>query len=181
MKRLALLVVMLSLTGAPAAFAQDGTVVDVAELLESPTAFVGEVTVVGELIGDYGFRSDSSMWTQLNGDSYVFDPILDDGALTGANVGVAVRMPAAIAGQLDPPGGYRVRGPVVEVTGIWKYHDPDRGGESYLDVIELIVVEPGRGLTEHPTYFVGAAGLVLIAYAVVMRRRRSWMAFGRAN
>lgn len=171
MRRIALVIVMLSLVGTPAALAQGAPIVEVTHLLENPTEYVGEVVVVGELIGDYGFRSDESMWTQLNDDSYVTDPVLDDGELTGANVGVAVRIPAAIAEQLDPPGGYRVRGPVVEATGIWKYHDPDRGGESYIDVVSLIVVEPGRGLTEHPTYFVGAFGLVLITYAAFMRRR----------
>lgn len=171
MRRFVVFVLLLSVAGVPAAFAQEGPVVDVADLLETPTEYAGEISVVGELIGDYGFRSDDSMWTQLNDDSYALDPVLDDGALTGGNIGVAVRIPVALTEQLDPPGGYRVRGPVVEATGVWKYHDPDRGGETYIDVIELTVVEPGRGLTEHPTWFVGAVGLILIAYAIFMRRR----------
>jgi len=170
-RRISLLAVLLMLVGVPAAAAQDANSVDVGDLLENPAEYVGEVTVVGELIGDYGFRSDQSMWTQLNDDSYTFEPVLDDGPLTGGNVGIAVRIPTAIAEELDPPGGYRVRGPVVEVTGTWRYHDPDRAGESYVDVVELAVVEPGRGLTEHPNYVVGVAGLVLIGFALVSRRR----------
>ncbi|MCP4966365.1 MAG: hypothetical protein GY926_14170 [bacterium] len=169
MRRFAALVLLLSLVGVPAASGQES--VDVADLLEAPIDYIGEVSVVGELIGDYGFRSDDSMWTQLNDDSYAFDPVLDDGALTGGNIGVAVRIPAELAASLDPPGGYRVRGPVVEATGVWKYHDPDRGGETYIDVVGLTVVESGRGLTEHPTWLVGAFGFVLIAYAIFMRLR----------
>ncbi len=172
MKRFSLLfVVLLSMPGIPAAGAQAAVVVDVGDLLENPVEHIGEVTVVGELIGDYGFRSDDSMWTQLNDDSYVLDPIQDDGALTGGNVGVAIRIPAEVARRLDPPGGYRVRGPVVAARGIWKYHDPDRSGESYIDVIDLTVVEAGKGLTEHPDYFVGVVGLVLVVFATLMRRR----------
>ena len=54
--------------------------------------------------------------------------------LAGANLGIGVRFPAELWPGFDSPGGYRVRGPVVELTGIWRYHDPERGGESYLDV-----------------------------------------------
>ena len=169
MRRFAIAVLLFSLLSVPAAFSQES--VDVATLLETPTEYTGQVSVVGELIGDYGFRSDGSVWTQLNDDSYAVDPVLDDGALTGGNIGVAVRIPVALVDELDPPGGYRVRGPVVEATGVWKYHDPDRGGETYIDVIELTVIDPGRGLTEHPTWLVGAVGIFLIAYAIFMRRR----------
>lgn len=169
MRRLLVLVVLLGTISPSPALAQN--TVDVVDLLEDSLAYAGEVTVVGELIGDYGFRSDGSMWTQLNDDSYAVESILDDGALTGGNVGVAVRIPHAIAETLDPPGGYRVRGPVVQATGIWKYHDPDRGGESYIDVVQLTVVESGRGLVEHPNYLVGVSGLLLVGAALVLRRK----------
>lgn len=172
MKRFLLVAAALLMAGAPAAIAQSPVGLDVAELLKNPEEYAGEVTVSGELIGDYGFRRDGFMWTQLNDDSYAENEILDDGALTGGNIGVAVRIPDAIAGQLDPPGGYRVRGPVVAVSGIWKYHDPDRGGESYVDVTSLIVVEPGRELVEHPNYLVLVAGGILLFGALGLRRRR---------
>jgi hypothetical protein len=161
---------VVSMLASPA-LAQGAGVVDVGELLDNAPDYVGEITVRGELIGDYGFRGDGSMWTQLNDDSYAFDPVLDDGELTGSNVGVAVRIPVAVAEELDPPGGYRVRGPVVLVTGTWKYHDVDRGGESYIEVATLQVVEPGRPLAEHPNFLVLAAGIVLAGGALYLRRR----------
>lgn len=169
MRKLPILLVAVVLATPVAAAAQ--IKIGVAELLESPDAFNGlEITVEGELIGDYGFRGDGSMWTQLNDDSYALDPVQDDGALTGGNVGVAVRIPSDAASALDAPGGYRVRGPVVEATGIWRYHDQDRGGESYVDVAELVIVEPGRELVEHPSYSVLIAGIVLVLAALVLRR-----------
>ncbi len=173
MKRILLLAAAMLLLGNPAALSQSAVGVDVGDLLENPMDFVGEITISGELIGDYGFRSDGTMWTQLNDDSYAADPVQDDGALTGGNIGVAVRIPEALAAQLDPPGGYRIRGPVVAVSGIWKYHDPDRGGESYVDGTSLKLVEPGRDLAEHPNYLVLVVGGALLFGALALRRRGS--------
>ncbi|GMQ86478.1 MAG: hypothetical protein BMS9Abin07_2057 [Acidimicrobiia bacterium] len=150
-----------ALTAAPAV-AQ--VIVPVEDLLADPSAFNGQtITVEGELIGDYGFRSDGTMWTQLNDDSYVQAPVVDGGELTGSNVGIGVRMPAALAQSLDPPGGYRVRGPVVQATGVWKYHDPDRQGESYLDASAVETVEQGTRLEESGNMVAIGIGVLLLA------------------
>jgi hypothetical protein len=160
------------LLGLAVAFALGPTVahaaeeVTVSDLIELSSDLAGkEVTVEGELIGDYGRRRDGSVWTQLNGDSYVNAPIVEGGPASGSNVGVGIRIPAEMAADLDSAGGYRVRGPVVRVTGIWKYHDPDRQGESYLEVRSLEVIESGRNLAEDPDWPVFITGLVLLAAA----------------
>lgn len=173
MKRILFLAAALVIVGATPAIAGEFTEVVVGDLVNDPATYEGPVVVVGELIGDFGFRRDGSMWTQLNGDSYAMDPILDGGALTGGNVGVAVRIPQTEAADLDPPGGYRVRGPIVQISGTWRYHDENRGGESYLDVTSLAIVEPGHGLPEHPNYWIMGAGFALIAAALVVRWPRS--------
>lgn len=140
--------------------------VSVPELIELASELAGEeVTVHGELIGDYGSRSDGWMWTQLNGDPYVVSPIGEEGSPVGANVGIGVRIPTDLARDLDPPGGYRHRGPVVRVTGIWKYHDQERLGESYLEVQTLAVVEPGRLFEEEVDWVVVSIGLALLLVA----------------
>jgi hypothetical protein len=148
----------------------------VVELLTDGAEHAGEqITIEGELVGDYGFRSDGFMWTQLNDDSYARAAIVDGGPRTGSNVGVGVRMPVELAANLDPAGGYRLEGPVVAVTGVWRFHDPARGGESYLDVADISVVEPGRRLQEGPDWVVFSIGVALLATAAVLWivRRRS--------
>ena len=171
-------VVLIGTLGALAIPAQAASVaVSVVELLEDGEAHAGqEVTVVGELIGDYGFRRDGSMWTQLNGDSYAIRPVVDGGPLRGANLGIGIRMPEELGRQLDPPGRYRRVGPVVLVTGIWKFHDPDRQGETYLDVQSIELQAQGRKLVEHPNWPAYAVGFAFFAIAaviaVVYRRER---------
>lgn len=151
---------------APAFAAEE---VSVPEILERGAELAGEeVSVEGELIGDYGFRDDGSMWTQLNGDAYVHRPIREGGPPLGANVGIAVRMPVELTGALDPPGRYRNRGPVVRVTGIWKYHDSRRSGESYLEVQTLTVTEPGRQLSEDVNWIAVILGALLLVGAGVI-------------
>jgi hypothetical protein len=143
--------------------------VSVLELLELGAELAGEeVTVEGELVGDYGFRDNGWMWTQLNGDAYVRRPLREGSEAVGANLGIAIRVPVELTEVLDPPGRYRNRGPVVRVTGIWKYHDTARPGESYLEVQSLSVTEPGRQLNEEVNWIVVLLGALLLVGAGVI-------------
>jgi hypothetical protein len=156
-------------------FAVPGTAaaeeLSVSELIADSAALSGlDVTVEGEFVGDYGFRDDGWMWTQLNGDDYVFAPIGDGGEPTGGNTGVGVRLPLELGEGLDPPGGYRNRGPIVRVTGIWKHHDPARQGESYLDVTSLTVAQPGRPIDQDSQWTAMLIGLGFLAGSLVLRR-----------
>ena len=143
--------------------------VTVNEILEMGADLAGEeVALEGELVGDYGFRDDGSMWTQLNGDTYALLPIREGGRPAGANIGIALRIPLDLSGGLDPPGGYRYRGPIVRVIGIWKYHDTARPGESYVEVQSLTVTEPGRQLDQEIDWDVILFGLVLLIGAGII-------------
>lgn len=150
--------------------------VGVAELLDAADAYDGrEITLTGELIGDFQ-RRDEFVWTQLNDDPYVTAPLHDGGSLAGTNLGVAVAIPTEEfdAGGFQHPGGYRFRGPVVSVTGLWRYHDEARGGETYLAVTSLVVVEPERAIVEGGDLPVLLVGLALVALGLalpVIRRR----------
>lgn len=145
----------------------------VSDLIANSEELSGSVvTVEGELVGDYGFRDDGWMWTQLNGDSYVQTPIREGGEPVGGNTGVGIRMPTRLGDRLDPPGGYRNRGPIVRVTGVWKHHDPARQGESYLEVTFMTVGQPGREISEEPQWIATWAGLGLLAGSLALRRRR---------
>ncbi len=145
--------------------------VSVVELLEDGAAYAGqEITVVGELVGDYGFRRDGWMWTQLNTDSYAIRPIVEDGPLRGPNLGIGVRMRAELGRDLDPPGRYRTLGPVVVATGIWRYHDEGRQGETYLEITSLELQIPGRALSEQPDWTLYGFGFLLLGAAAIIGR-----------
>ncbi len=161
------------------ALARGSELVPVSQLVDDGARFDNtEITVEGELVGDYGFRDDGFMWTQINDDSYAREALVDGGPRTGTNVGVGVRMPSALGEGLDPVGGYRLEGPLVQLTGIWRYHDPDRGGESYLEVGELVVVGGGRRLEEGPDWAVLALGVLLLITSVVMWRQHRRVVVG---
>ncbi|MPZ51794.1 MAG: hypothetical protein GEU79_03510 [Acidimicrobiia bacterium] len=150
------------------------TEVTVSVLIDFGAEWAGEEVVVrGELVGDYGFRGDGWMWTQLNGDAYVSQPIGDGGRPQGGNSGVGIRMPNEMGRGLDPPGGYLRRGPVVKATGVWKWHDPSRQGESYLEVSSLEVIEEGYEMDEGVDWgvIVVGAGLILLCPILWPRRR----------
>ena len=154
----------------------EGPRVSVSDLIADGEAYDNTlITVEGEFVGDYGFRRDGFMWTQLNDDSYARDALVNGGPRTGANTGIGVRMPSSLGENLDPVGGYRLEGPLVQLGGIWRYHDPDRGGETYLDVAELVVIEDGRRLEEGPDWVVFGFGVVLIGASAALwyRRRRA--------
>jgi hypothetical protein len=168
----AIVAVILALPGAASA-----TEVSVTSLIEDGESFDGEViTVVGELVGDYGSRRDGFTWTQLNQDAYVEAPVVDGGPLVGGNVGIGVQIPTDLTTSFDPPGRYRQVGPIVAATGVWKYHDPQRQGESYLAVDGIEVLEQGRELSEPPDWIALTIGLALAVGAIAvlaLRRRRA--------
>jgi len=166
-------VALIMLSWPHAAAAQEAEPVSGEDLVVNSIEYDGtRVAVEGELVGDYGFRDDGFMWTQLNDDSYARRALVNGGPRTGGNIGIGIRMPTALAGGLDPVGGYRLEGPLVLAEGTWHHHDPDRGGESYLEVHTLTVVESGRRLQEGPDWEVFVVGSLLTALAVGMWWRR---------
>ena len=157
----------------------DVAVVDVAELLRDPASYtapgVAEVRVRGELVGDFGHRQDA-VWTQLNQDSYSAAPIRTGGPLAGGNQGIGVRIPLAIWQDPGAPGDYRHRGAIVEVVGVWRYHDPDRAGESYLDATGFTIVDPPAPLGEEfPWSRLLVGGALLIGAGVIAASSRKRM------
>jgi opacity protein-like surface antigen len=173
MKAILAMVTLLMFIASPAA-AADTT--DASALVNTPEAFAGKlITVSGELVGDYGFRDNGTVWTQLNDDAYAVTPLRDGGRLSGGNLGIGIHGDADLFKNLDPPGRYNRVGPVVSVTGTWRYHDPERGGETYLQVDTLVVVRSGFPLpASHAPVALAIGALLVIVSAgllVVARRR----------
>lgn len=166
-------ITMLSLTPAGAVEPE----VDLVDLLADPSAYssprVESIRVRGELVGDFGRRGDA-VWTQLNDDAYAAAPLLSGGRLSGPNVGIGVRIPLAVWEDVGDAGGYRHRGAIVDLVGAWRYHDPDRGGESYLDVTGFAVVAPEQPLSEDVGWVPLGIGFALLgASGILTLRTRS--------
>jgi hypothetical protein len=156
-------------------------VVTVEDLVDRPAEYaaprVPEVVVHGELVGDFGRRPNGDVWAQLNGDAYATVPLLAGGELAGSNIGIGVRIPAALWPQLADvaqAGGYRLRGPLVRFTGEWRYHDPQRGGESYLEVTRIEIYDAPVLLVDDANWFPFVFGVLLLGTAslIMLATRR---------
>lgn len=119
---------------------------EVAEVLSDPEEYAGQrLTITGELVGDYSPRSEG-VWVQVNDDPFVETPIVAGGEPSVTSAGIGALIPTDLFDAVvdAPPGRYGRTGPVVELGGVFRYHDPDRGGETYLEVETASLVEPGR-------------------------------------
>ena len=117
------------------------TPVDVAELLAEADAYdLMEVTVVGEIVGDYGDRGEI-VWVQLNDDAYTHQPPGSDRQLAGTNIGISVRFSEVSLEGFGSPGGHGVRGPIVEVTGVFRNLHPEMGGLTFIEATDVVLVQ----------------------------------------
>lgn len=168
MTRAALTLTGLLLLAAPAA-AQE--VVPVSTLLALSDEYDQQVvTVRGELVGDYGERGDIT-WVQLNDDAYVEAPLGRSGRLGGTNTGIGVRISGSVPDAFGEPGRHGVRGPVVEVVGVFRNLDPALGGLTFIEAVEVDLIAPAEPVAgpgvDLPALIAGAvltvAGLLTLA------------------
>lgn len=160
-------VIVLALAIVPSAMADQVAVADlVVDSAAYDAAAVGEITIEGELVGDFQ-RRGAFVWVQVNGDVYADRALLDGGSHGGSNVGIGARFPTVLFDSLEAgtPGGYRVRGAIVTLTGEWHHHDEARGGESWFEVTGATVLSPERHLGEPMSWPVMVSGLLLLLLA----------------
>lgn len=171
MSRLFPLVVLLGvITTSPAAAS------DLGSILDDPGAWHERAVVVrGELVGDYGPRGEH-VWVQLNDDAYADTPLVERDRPAGLNLGLGVRIPDAL---FDPawgsPGRHGIKGPIVQVRGVFRHNDPSESGETFIDVTHVDLISPSRTLDE-PSPGAGiwvGLGLVVSAGAVWLLGRRT--------
>lgn len=122
---------------------------EVSEVLADPEEYAGrELSITGELVGDYSRRSEG-VWVQVNDDPFVTKPIVAGGdpSTTSTGLGALVATDLFDSVVEGLPGRYGRSGPVVQFEGVFRYHDPGRGGESYLEVEGASLAHPAR---DHP-------------------------------
>lgn len=170
--RTAITFALLMLLPAIGASAQE--LVPVSALIESPESFDGDVlTIRGEIVGDFGVRSDT-VWVQVNDDAYVDRPLLDRDRPAGGNTGIAVRYARDAHQAFGDPGGYGVRGPVVEVTGVFHHLDPESGGLTFVDAVEIDLVSASTPVETPPAtgWHVAVGSVLAIVSLALMAQRR---------
>lgn len=148
------------------------SVVPVSELDGEPDTWDGrEVTVTGEIIGDYSVRGDV-LWFQLNDDAYATVPLAERDAPAGGNIGIGVRLPRDLwQSDWGDPGRYGTRGPLVEVTGMFRHNSPTDQGETFIEAHTATLVEAGRPVEPAPASPAPAiVGLVFGAIGIVLYR-----------
>lgn len=170
--RLLLALALLVLPALPA------SATEVAEVLTDPEAYSGrQLTITGELVGDYSRRGEG-VWVQVNDDPFVSTPVAAGGEPSTTSSGIGALIPTDLfdAVVVGPPGRYGRTGPVVELEGVFRYHDPERGGETYLMVESATLVDPARpyDVPGPDRWLWIGTGLILAAGAgaLVVRRTR---------
>lgn len=139
------------------------TQVSVVDLDGDPEAWDGQkIAVTGEFIGDYSRRSDV-VWVQLNDDVYTETPLAERPEPAGGNAGVGVRIPLESFDEAwGQAGGYDVRGPIVEVEGVFRYNSPDHQGATFLEATSVELVASARRIELRPASTLRAfVGLLL--------------------
>lgn len=171
MRRLATLALALLGLALPAA-AQEVT--EISTLLALPDEFEQQiVTIRGEIVGDYGDRG-GVVWVQVNDDPYVDQPLAEFGRLGGSNTGMSVQLSQPIPVAFGRPGGYRIRGPIVEVTGVFHHLDPALGGLTFIEAANIDLLEASRRLPERgmdTTAAVVGGALTLLGLLTMAQRR----------
>lgn len=153
--------------------------VEVAELDRDPATWEGrQVTLTGELVGDYSARNDV-VWVQLNDDAYVDAPLLERNGPEGTNLGMGVRMPVELfqPQSWGGPGRYGRRGPIVAVTGTFIYNEPV-SGDTFVEATEVELIEPARDIDVPVPVGTWIVATVLLAIGmtlgiVAVRRQRA--------
>ncbi|MEX1004305.1 MAG: hypothetical protein WD990_13355 [Acidimicrobiia bacterium] len=170
MKRFAV-ALMCFLLPAAAAHAQEELAVST--LLAQPDVYNQQiVTIRGEIVGDYGDRGDV-VWVQLNDDPYVDQPFAEEGRLAGTNTGISVRLNGGVPAEFGPPGGYGIRGPIIEVTGVFRDLDPELGGLTFVEATAVALVSPAEAFAEPgPDTAAAVTGATLTAIALLAMAHR---------
>lgn len=171
MRRMWILVV--AVLAIPAAPASAQEVTEVSSLLALPDEFDQQiVTIRGEIVGDYGDRTDV-VWVQVNDDPYVDEPLVINGRLAGTNTGISVRLAGEVPSTFGSPGGYGVRGPIVEITGVFRDLDPALGGLTYIEATGVELIAPSERLSEPgPSTAATATGAVLTVLGLLALAQR---------
>jgi hypothetical protein len=115
--------------------------VQISSLIENMQKYDGRVvTIQGEAIGDFMVRGVNA-WITVNDDAYSKASIEEGGELVGmSNSGIGVWIPEQQGRQIGTFGGWKNKGTIVRVTGVFHRACPEHGGDTdiHADLVEVI-------------------------------------------
>ncbi|MHB8895477.1 MAG: hypothetical protein ACYC99_09925 [Candidatus Geothermincolia bacterium] len=124
----------------PAAASAEETVTTT-QLIENMQKYDGKIVAVqGEAIGDLMIRGHFA-WITVNDDKYSKKSIQEGGELVGmSNSGIGVWVPAEEGRRIEVYGGYKYKGSVVKVVGVFHRACTQHGGDTdiHADAVEVI-------------------------------------------
>lgn len=144
-----------------------------ADLVEQPKEFDGQdVTFAGEAIGEAMVRGDMA-WLHINDDAYYLQNVEEGAQLGGYNTGMAIWLPADLAGQIAYFGDYEHEGDIVEVDGVFNAACAEHGGDMDIHASALSVVDQGHEVVDEvkPQKVVWAVVLAALALALYLAER----------
>jgi membrane protein implicated in regulation of membrane protease activity len=118
-----------------------GDTVTTTQLIDNMQKYDGKVvTLQGEAIGDLLVRGDFA-WITVNDDRYSKKSIEEGGELVGmSNSGIGVWVPAAEGRRIGIYGGYKYKGSIVRITGVFHRACEQHGGDTdiHADRVEVM-------------------------------------------
>lgn len=123
------------------------------------------VTIQGEAIGDLMVRGVNA-WITVNDDAYSKTSIEEGGPLVGmSNAGIGVWIPEQQGHKINVFGGWKNKGAIVRVTGVFHRACPEHGGDTDIHADLVDVVAPGRPFSKP---FKWVELFVIVTLAVVI-------------
>jgi hypothetical protein len=151
-----------------------GQVVSSSDLIENSGKFDGQVVIFrGEVVGDI-LRRGEYAWITVNDDAYSRHPVREGGKLVGGNQGFGIWVPVEETREIRYIGGYKRRGDIVEIVGIFNQSCPQHGGDMNIHALELSVIEPGRYFQQILNLRRALVALLLMALSLTMFWLSRW-------
>jgi hypothetical protein len=137
----ALLLTLVIILAGPAL--SDDTV-QINQLVTNMRKYDGKVvTIHGEAIGDVMVRG-AYAWITVNDDRYSKKSVEEGGELIGmSNSGIGVWVPARDTRDINICGGYKNKGAMVRVTGVFHRACHEHGGDTDIHATSVEVLKPG--------------------------------------
>lgn len=138
------------------------------QLVEKPKEWDGKtVEFTGEAIGEAMVRDDYA-WIHLNDDAYYLENVEEGAKLGGYNSGMAVYLPAQLAGEITTFGDYKHEGDVVTVKGTFNAACAEHGGDMDIHADQLVVKIPGHPVVDVVKPWKVGLAIVLSLLAVLL-------------